>query len=96
MRAPAVFHGKTSPVRHDGSTLFRGLPEVVEVMRYHSLVADEETFPSCLRITARTEDPDRLIMALEHESRPLYGIQFHPESIGTPHGMEILDRFVHA
>jgi len=94
VRAPAVFHGKTSPVRHDGSKLFAGLPEVVEVMRYHSLVAAEEGFPECLRITARTDDSDRLIMALEHESRPLYGIQFHPESIGTPHGMAILERFV--
>lgn len=94
VRAPEVFHGKASRVRHEGSKLFAGLPEVIEVMRYHSLIAAQDGFPECLEITARTDDDHHLIMACAHVERPLYGIQFHPESIGSPYGMAILERFL--
>lgn len=94
VRAPEVFHGKASPIHHDGSTLFRGLDHVVEVMRYHSLVVDRASVPPVLRITAETDDADRLVMAVEHETWPLWGIQFHPESVGTPAGLAILERFL--
>lgn len=94
VRAPEVFHGKTSYIEHISSPLFVGLPKRVQVMRYHSLVAAEQGFPECLKVTARTDEG--LIMALEHRERPLYGIQFHPESVGTPLGMQILARFLAA
>jgi anthranilate synthase/aminodeoxychorismate synthase-like glutamine amidotransferase len=93
IRAPEVVHGKASPVLHDGtSPLFRGIPRAFEAMRYHSLIADPDALPACLRITARTEDG--LIMAIEHRTRPTYGVQFHPESIGTPLGREIVANFL--
>jgi anthranilate synthase/aminodeoxychorismate synthase-like glutamine amidotransferase len=93
VRAPKIVHGKTSRVRHDGSRLFARLPETFEVMRYHSLLGDRATLPSSLRVTAVTTEDD-LIMAVEHEFWPLFGIQFHPESIGTPDGKTILRNFL--
>jgi anthranilate synthase/aminodeoxychorismate synthase-like glutamine amidotransferase len=92
VRAPAPRHGKTSPVLHDGSGLFAGLPSPFEAMRYHSLVLDEASLPSELRVTART--PDGVVMAVQHERWPLFGVQFHPESIGTPRGLDLLRNFV--
>lgn len=94
--APEVFHGKTSFIRHDGSALFAGLPARLEVMRYHSLIAAEEAWPDALVVTARTDDEAGLVMACAHRSRPLWGIQFHPESIGSPEGMAVLERFLRA
>jgi anthranilate/para-aminobenzoate synthase component II len=86
-------HGKTSSCRIDTqSSLFAGLSESEQVGRYHSLAAVEETLPECLRVTARTDDGE--IMAVEHRILPIYGIQFHPESILTPHGGRILGNFV--
>ncbi len=93
VRAPKIVHGKTSLVRHDGSTLFRGLAQQIEVMRYHSLLGERSSLPKSLKITASTVDDD-LIMAVEHETWPLYGIQFHPESIGTKDGKTILANFL--
>lgn len=94
-RAPSPMHGKTSMVKLDtNSPLFYGLPETIEVMRYHSLIIDESTLPAELRVIARTQD-DNLIMGVAHTTRPLYGVQFHPESIGTPKGIQILDNFLH-
>ncbi len=75
------------------SRLFEGLPPSFEVMRYHSLVAAEDDFPSVLEVTAR-ESSGGLIMSLQHRSRPVYGVQFHPESIGTPEGKRILRNFI--
>ena len=92
VRAARVMHGKTSAILHDGSELFEGLPQGFEAMRYHSLVADPASLPACLRVTARTADG--VIMGVQHESARLYGVQFHPESIGTPHGRTLLGNFL--
>lgn len=94
VRAPQVMHGKTSRIRHTGSGIFAGLEQDLEVMRYHSLVAERASMPDCLQITAETADEARLVMAVAHVSRPLFGVQFHLESIGTPCGMALLERFL--
>ena len=93
VRAPTVMHGKTSRIVHDGSSVFEGLPPSIEVMRYHSLIVDEATLPTAFRVTARTE-PDGLLMGIAHKERPLHGVQFHPESIGTPDGPALLRTFL--
>lgn len=90
--APEVMHGKTDCIEHTTEGLFEGLPQPLEVMRYHSWIVDEATLPAELEVTAR--NPRGLIMALRHRSRPLWGVQFHPESIGTPHGHGILANFL--
>lgn len=91
-RAPAPMHGKVSEVRHDGSRLFAGLPDPFEATRYHSLIVRRDSLPSCLTATAWTVDG--LVMGLEHKERPLFGVQFHPESIRTTHGKQILSNFL--
>jgi len=93
VRAPEIVHGKTSRVRHDDSRLFQGLAPEIEVMRYHSLLGERATIPASLTVTAETTK-DQLVMAVEHKEWPLYGIQFHPESIGTPDGKKILENFL--
>jgi anthranilate synthase component II len=94
VQAPQIVHGKTSMIRLiKDSPLFSGLPMPFKAMRYHSLVAAEENFPAELEVTAR-EEKDDLIMAVQHREKPLYGIQFHPESIGTPEGRQMLRNFV--
>ena len=91
--AKELMHGKTSQCRIDTTTpVFSGLDAVEQVGRYHSLAAVEETMPDCLKITARTADDE--IMAVAHKKKPIFGIQFHPESILTPHGNRILENFV--
>lgn len=91
--AKQLMHGKQSVVRQEGdSPLFRGLPETFAVARYHSLAADPGTMPDCLQVTARTEDGE--VMAVQHREYPIYGVQFHPESILTDHGKEILRNFL--
>jgi anthranilate synthase component II len=92
IRAPVLMHGKLSSIDHNGSGLFRGLPSGIKATRYHSLIVEEDTLPSCLIITARS--PDGLIMALEHRDQPVYGVQFHPESIASSHGHAILANFL--
>lgn len=85
-------HGKQSMAKVDhNSKLFVGLPDEIAVARYHSLAALPETMPKCLKVTAKTEDGE--IMAVEHEKYPIYGMQFHPESILTPEGENILKNF---
>ena len=91
-RAPYVMHGKTSQVFHDGKGVFRGLPNPIESARYHSLAVLEDDLPSCLEVSARTEDG--LIMGVRHKDHPIEGIQFHPESFMTPEGLQLLDNFL--
>lgn len=85
-------HGKVSPVKNNGTGLFRGLPSVYDVTRYHSLVVSEENFPEELQVDARTEDG--VIMALSHRSKPVYGVQFHPEAVLTEYGHELLKNYI--
>jgi anthranilate synthase/aminodeoxychorismate synthase-like glutamine amidotransferase len=92
VRAGEPMHGKTSVVHHHGDALFAGLPPSFEAMRYHSLVADPTRLPRALEVTARTADG--VIMAVRHRSRPTVGVQFHPESVGTPLGRQILANFL--
>ena len=94
VRARRVMHGKTSRVAHDGTGLFAGLPSPLEVMRYHSLVVEPESLPDSLEVTARgADDPDE-IHAVRHREHPVYGVQFHPESVLTQHGRELLRNFL--
>jgi len=86
-------HGLASPVTHDGRGLFRGLPPTINVGRYHSLAVDDSTLPAELKVTAFSED-DGVIMGIQHVSRPVFGVQFHPESVLTEDGMKILNNFV--
>ncbi|GAB4241151.1 MAG: aminodeoxychorismate/anthranilate synthase component II [Candidatus Methylacidiphilales bacterium] len=92
VRAEKLMHGKTSPVYHDGKGLFRGLPNPMEATRYHSLIVRRETLPGCLKVTAESED--REIMAMHHVDHPIYGVQFHPESILTREGKGLLQNFL--
>jgi len=93
VRAGRVMHGKTSPIRHDGRDLFADLENPLTATRYHSLVIDRETLPACLEVTATAED-DGEIMGVKHRELPVWGIQFHPESILTTTGMDILGNFL--
>ncbi len=92
-RADQPRHGKTSPIFHQGHGIFTNLPNPLEAMRYHSLIGSKNGFPSELQVTAHTSDA--LIMGLQHRSRPLHGVQFHPESIGTPFGRQLVGNFLH-
>jgi anthranilate synthase component 2 len=91
-RAPEARHGKASRVTHDGTGLFAGVACPLEAGRYHSLVVREEGLPAELAVTARSEDG--LVMALSHRGRPVFGLQFHPESVLTPEGERLLENFV--
>lgn len=91
--AGRIMHGKTSPVDHDNTGVFKGLPSPFEATRYHSLVAQADTLPDCLRVSARAAD-DGEIMGLSHKEHPTWGIQFHPESILTVEGMNLLQNFM--
>lgn len=92
IRAERLMHGKTSPILHDGKTLFRGLPSPFIATRYHSLIVKRETLPDCLEISAETAEGE--IMGLRHKEYPIEGVQFHPESIITDHGLTILRNFL--
>jgi anthranilate synthase component 2 len=92
VRAPTPMHGKVSAIHHDGTGLFAGLPDPFDATRYHSLMVEEASLPPELEVTARTDDG--LIMGLRHRRWPVYGVQFHPESIATPHGRKILANFL--
>ena len=90
--ARQIMHGKTSPVRHDGSGIFAGLPSPFTATRYHSLAVEPDSVPDILQVTATTGDGE--IMGLAHRERPVHGVQFHPESIASEHGHELLANFL--
>jgi anthranilate synthase/aminodeoxychorismate synthase-like glutamine amidotransferase len=92
VRAPHLMHGKTSPVEHDGVGVFAGLPSPLTATRYHSLVIDPGTVPGCLEVTART--PDGVVMGVRHREHDVEGVQFHPESILTGCGHDLLRNFL--
>jgi anthranilate synthase component II len=92
IRAPKLFHGKTSQIRHDGSGVFRGLPNPFTATRYHSLIVERKSLPAELQVTAETDDD--IIMGLQHRQYPLMGVQFHPESVLTDSGKQLLKNFL--
>jgi len=97
VRAKTIMHGKTSHIRHEGKGMFAGIPDRFEATRYHSLVVERESLPDCLEITAWTENADGSfdeIMGLRHRTLPVEGVQFHPESILTQHGHDLLRNFL--
>ncbi len=92
VRAPAPMHGKVSKISHGGKSVFKDLPNTFTATRYHSLIVERESLPSCLEVTA--ESDDGLIMGLAHKEMPSHGVQFHPESIATEHGHKLLGNFL--
>jgi len=92
VRAMTLMHGKTSPIEHEGLSLFKDLPSPFTATRYHSLAVDRATLPEVLEVTAQTADGQ--IMGLQHRTRPIHGVQFHPESIATEHGHAMLANFL--
>ena len=92
VRAKQLMHGKTSPVLHGGQGVFSGLANPLTATRYHSLIAERESLPDCLEITAWLDDGT--IMGLRHAQHPPFGVQFHPESFRSPHGMRLLSNFL--
>jgi anthranilate synthase/aminodeoxychorismate synthase-like glutamine amidotransferase len=93
IRAPELMHGKTSVVEHDGRTIFRKIPKPMICTRYHSLIVDERTLPEELEVSARVAG-ESMIMALRHKTLPIEGVQFHPESVLTQHGMLLIANFL--
>ncbi len=92
VRAPKPVHGKLSDIRHEGGSVFRGINGPFKATRYHSLIVARDTMPDDLEVTAQTDDG--LVMGLAHKSRPVHGVQFHPESIASEHGHLILKNFI--
>lgn len=94
IKAPSLFHGKKSMVIHNHSSLFKGIDHEFEVVRYHSLIIDKKTLPAELRINCTLADDKNIIMGISHQSRPIYGVQFHPESIESSFGKDLLRNFM--
>lgn len=92
VRADRLMHGKTSPIFHDNTSVFSGLPSPFDATRYHSLIVDRASLPDCLRVTAWTEEDE--IMGVQHKELPVHGVQFHPESILTLEGKKLLQNFL--
>ena len=92
VRADRLMHGKRSPVRHAGTGLFAGLPSPFAAARYHSLLVERASLPACLEVTAETAEGE--IMGLRHRTLPVWGVQFHPESVATEHGLRLLRNFL--
>ena len=93
VRAPRLMHGKLSAIHHDGDGLFDGLPQGFEATRYHSLVVERESLPEALQVNADTDQG--VIMGMKHREQPIFGVQFHPESIASEHGHALLANFLH-
>lgn len=91
-RCHEIMHGKLSAIRHEGEGLFKDAPQDIEVTRYHSLIVERDSLPDCLDVTAETGDG--VIMGLSHKTRPIHGVQFHPESIRSEHGKTLLKNFL--
>ena len=94
VRAKTLMHGKTSRITHNGKGLFKDVPDPLEVMRYHSLVVETDSLPAELEVVARSKDDPTEIHAVKHREHPVWGVQFHPESILTQHGKDILRNFL--
>ena len=94
VRAEKVMHGKTSQIEHDGKGLFAGIPSPMEVMRYHSLVVEPSSLPACLEVVAVATHNRGEIHGVRHKQHPVYGVQFHPESVMTPNGKQLLKNFL--
>jgi anthranilate synthase/aminodeoxychorismate synthase-like glutamine amidotransferase len=92
IRAERLMHGKTSPMLHEGQSVFKGLPSPFDATRYHSLIVERETLPDCFEITAWTAEGE--IMGMQHKEYPVHGVQFHPESILTVEGKKLLQNFL--
>lgn len=92
VRAERLMHGKTSPVTHRDTDIFKGMPNPMQATRYHSLIVERATLPDCLEVTAETAEGE--IMGLAHKDLPVWGVQFHPESLATQDGMKMLENFL--
>lgn len=92
IRSSSLMHGKTSPIHHDGKELFQGLPNPFQATRYHSLIVERHSLPECLEVTAWVDNGE--IMGMRHRELPVWGVQFHPESILTESGMDLLKNFL--
>ena len=92
IRADRLMHGKTSPMIHEGKSVFKGLPSPFDATRYHSLIVEKESLPDCLEITCETAEGE--IMGLIHKELPVFGVQFHPESVLTENGMQLMQNFL--
>lgn len=95
IQAKHLMHGKTSRIAHTGKEIYQSIPNPFEATRYHSLVIDRKTLPDCLEVTAWTQDRDKEIMGVRHKQFPLWGVQYHPESVLTNSGKNILRNFIH-
>ena len=94
IKAPEIFHGKLSKVEHNQKKIFNGIDSQYSVVRYHSLIIEKDSLPNELEITGVLEDNPEVIMAIEHKEKPIYGVQFHPESIETNFGMRLIEHFL--
>tara|TARA_B110000259_G_C13855933_1_gene338784 strand:+ start:181 stop:744 length:564 start_codon:yes stop_codon:yes gene_type:complete len=94
IKAPEIFHGKLSSVQHSGEGIFRNIDESFDVVRYHSLIIDHKTLPDELRVTCTVQGKPEIIMGVEHKTKPIYGVQFHPESIETDYGIKLIANFL--
>jgi anthranilate synthase/aminodeoxychorismate synthase-like glutamine amidotransferase len=94
IKAPELFHGKLSDVEHNNENIFKGIDTPYSVVRYHSLIIERDSLPGELKITGVLKDNPEIIMAVEHKDKPIYGVQFHPESIETDFGMKLIENFL--
>ena len=94
IKAPEIFHGKLSKIEHNQKKIFNGIDSPYSVVRYHSLIIEKDSLPNELEITGVLEDNPEVIMAIEHKEKPIYGVQFHPESIETNFGMRLIENFL--